>query len=257
MINSVVKAARILSLFSPGEPRLSLRDISRRLKMPKSTAYNLLNTLVAVNFLERVDGELYALGTAIIGLTPNVRVNVELRDRAAPFLRELADCTDESVYLTIRDGASALYIYAIESSGRLLARTAVGVRAPLYCTSVGKALLAFMPHDEVSRLYETTVLDAFTENTLTDYAALQAELLRTRERGYSVDNQEHELNTYCLGAPILDSRNQVIGSCSVSGVSPDIIGVRLPDLSARLMKTAQEISRHMGHIPARNTLVRN
>jgi DNA-binding IclR family transcriptional regulator len=246
-----------MNLFSPDEPRLSLTDISQRLRMPKSTTYNLLNTLVSVNYLERVEGELYALGTAIIGLTPNVRVNVELRDRAAPFLRKLADNTGESVYLTIRDGDHALYIYAIESSGRLLARTAVGVRAPLYCTSVGKAMLAFLPPDEVDTLYQEAGLTAYTDNTLTDLAALHDDLRAVRERGFSIDNQEHELNTYCLGAPLFDARSQIIGSCSVSGVSPDIIGERLPVLSAQLLQTAQEISRHMGHIPARNTLIRN
>ena len=84
MINSVLKAVKILSLFSSEEPRLSLSAISQRLQLPKSTAYNLLNTLVSAGYVERVENDQYALGIAIIGLTPGVRVNVELRDRAAP-----------------------------------------------------------------------------------------------------------------------------------------------------------------------------
>ena len=257
MINSVVKVAKIMSLFSPDEPRLSLSDISQRLQMPKTTTYNLLNTLVSIGYVEKVNGELYALGTAVISLTPNVRVNVELRDQAAPFLRRLADSSNESVYLTIKDGRTALYIYAIESSGRLLARTAVGVHAPLHCTSVGKAILAFLAEDEIDRLYGAAPLEAFTSNTITNVAQLKQALSCIRERGYSIDNQEHELDTFCLGAPILDARSHVIGACSVSGVTPDIIGSRLPSLSASLMQTAQEVSRHMGHIPARKTLARN
>ena len=245
-----------MSLFSPEEPRLSLSEISHRLQMPKSTIYNLLNTLVAVGYVERVEGDQYALGTAIIGLTPSVRVNVELRDRAAPYLRRLADDSHESVYLTIKDGQSALYIYAIESSGRLLARTAVGLHASLYCTSVGKAILAFLPEDEQDQICTAITYDPFTSQTIRDAAQLKRNLVETRERGYSIDNQEHEMDTFCLGAPIFNAHGIVIGACSLSGVTPDILGIRLPALSVSVMQTAQEISRHMGYIPARRTLAR-
>jgi DNA-binding IclR family transcriptional regulator len=108
MIQSVVKALKIMELFSPSEPRLALREISQRLNMPRSTAHNLLNTLVSAGYVEKVDGDQYALGTAIVELTQNVRVNVELRDRAAPFLRRLADSCHESVYLTVRNGRHVL-----------------------------------------------------------------------------------------------------------------------------------------------------
>ena len=104
MINSVLKAIDILHAFSPAEPRLTLAEISRRLGLPKSTAHNLLATLLARGLVEKVDGDHYALGTAVIPLTQSVRVNVELRDRAAPLLRELADACRESVYLTVLDG---------------------------------------------------------------------------------------------------------------------------------------------------------
>src|SRR5690606_23948422 len=120
----------------------TVTDISRRLNMPKSTAHNLLTTLLSDGFIEKTDNDSYALGTAVIMLTQKVRVNVELRDRAAPYLRELADQCDESVYLALPHGDSVLYIYAIESSRRLIARTAVGDLAHLHSTGVGKAILA-------------------------------------------------------------------------------------------------------------------
>lgn len=128
MIKSVAKAVEILMLFSPEEPRLSLAEIARRSGLPKATVHSLLATLVHYGLVERTDDGRYALGTALIPLTQAVRVNVELRDRAAPLLRELADATRESVYLTVRDGDFALYIYAVESPRRLLARTAYGCR---------------------------------------------------------------------------------------------------------------------------------
>jgi DNA-binding IclR family transcriptional regulator len=249
MINSVLKAIRILRLFSAADPVLTLAEISRRLDMPKSTAHNLLNTLLSEGFIEKVDKDSYALGTAIIPLTQNVRVNVDLRDRAAPLLRQLADECRESVYLTTHDADHVLYIYAVESSRRLLARTAVGDRAPFYCTSVGKAILARLPKKAVDSILQNTALVAFTANTITDVDDLYEELARTKERGYAIDREEHEASTFCLGAPILDSRANVIGACSISGSDPEIVGEWVAELSAQVMQTAEEISRRMGFVP--------
>jgi DNA-binding IclR family transcriptional regulator len=255
MINSVLKAIDILNLFSSSEPRLSLATISERLGLPKSTAHNLLTTLLSRGLVERVDSDYYALGTAVIRLTQAVRVNVELRDRAAPLLRELADTCRESVYLTVRDGDYCLYIYAVESPRRLLARTAVGDHVHLHCTSVGKAILASLPDVEVKGIAERVGLPAFTEATITDLDALHKELEETRWRGYAVDIGEHEAGTYCVGAQIFDARARVIGACSISGVDPEIVGGRLPELSSLVKHMAQEISRRMGYVPARPSLI--
>ena len=255
MINSVLKAIDILNTFTPSEPRLSLGEIASRLGLPKSTAHNLLATLLSRGFVEKVDGDHYALGTAIVALTQAVRVNTELRDRAAPLLRQLADSCRESVYLTVLDGDYCLYIYAVESPGRLLARTAIGDHALLHCTAVGKAILAHLPASQMETIVARTGLPASTEATITDLASLQEELEQTRRRGYSLDRQEHEPSTYCIGAPIFDAASRVVGACSISGLDPEITGTRLPELAQRVQYTAQEISRRMGYVPPRRALV--
>ena len=255
MINSVLKAIDILSLFSSTQPRLTLSDISERLGLPRSTAHNLLMTLLSERFIERVDGDQYALGTAIIALSQAVRVNVELRDRAAPLLRELADASRESVYLTVRDGDYCLYIYAIESPRRLLARTAVGDRVCPHCTAVGKAILAALPDGEVEQIVARVGLAAFSEATITEPDNLREELERTRARGFSLDIGEHETGTCCVGAPIFDARATVVGACSISGADPAIVEGRLPELSSRVRLTAQEISRRMGYVPSTPSLI--
>jgi len=255
MVNSVLKAIKIMNLFNESETRLSLGEISRRLDIPKSTAHNLLGTLLFKGYIEKVDGDLYALGTAPLALTQNIRVNVEIRDPAAPILRKLADYAHETVYLTVKDGDYALYIYAVESPQRLLARTAVGDRVPLHCTSVGKAIMAHLPGEEIEAIVGRVGLPVFTENTLDNLNDLQKELTQTRQRGYSLDIAEHELNTYCIGAPVFDRKGRVIGACSISGVSPAIAGDRLEDLSAQVTDAAQEISRRMGYVPTRVSTV--
>jgi DNA-binding IclR family transcriptional regulator len=251
MINSVLKAIKILNLFSASEVRLSLSEISHRLDMPKSTTHNLLTTLLSQEYIEKVDGDLYALGTAPLALSQNIRVNVEIRDPAAPLLRRLADYSRESTYLTIQDGPYALYIYAVESPQRLQARSAIGERVPLHCTSVGKAIMAFLSDEAIEAIVAKVGLPVFTENTLNTLDALRQDLARTRTRGYALDIEEHEVQTYCVGAPVFDRKGHVLGACSISGGSRRIVTDRLTDLSTRVVETARAISRQMGYVPSR------
>lgn len=255
MINSILKAIDIMALFSTSEPRLSLAEISKRLGLPKSTAHRLLATLLSRGFVEKVDGDQYALGTAIMALTQAVRVNVELRDRAAPLLRELADASRESAYLTVRDGDYCLYIYAVESPRRLLARTAVGDRAHMHCTSVGKAILALLPNEEIGEIVARTGLPGFTDTTITDVDALYEDMERTRTRGYALDCEEHETGTYCIGAPIVNEHGRVIGALSISGAEPTIVRERVEEMAAQVVHAAHQVSRRMGYVPSRMSAV--
>lgn len=255
MIKSVAKAMDILHVFSSLEPRLSLAEISRRLDLPKSTTHNLLNTLTHSGFIERIGSDQYALGTAIITLSQSVRVNAELRDRAAPMIRELADSTGETVYLTSYENDQVLYIYAVETSSRLMARTAVGERSPLHCTAVGKAILASLPPERVEAITAelNMGLPRFTEHTISTLDKLRVELEETRKMGYALDRQEHEIGTFCIGARIQNAEGRTIGACSISGRDPEIIAWRREDLAAMLLHTAQETSRQMGYLPIRHS----
>ncbi|MCC6168765.1 MAG: IclR family transcriptional regulator [Caldilineaceae bacterium] len=250
-IRSVHKAVGILRLFSPEEPRLALTEISRRLSLGKSTAHNLLNTLAQDGLVEKLDDGIYALGPDIIALTQAVRINVELRDLAAPLLRRLAENVKESIYLAAFDRVRVLYIYAIESSDRLRARSAVGDHALLHCTAVGKAILSTLPPESVDTIIAEVGLPRYTASTLTTSETLHGELTRIAQQGYATDQGEHEPNYYCVAAPIFDRRGQAIAACSLSGTNPAILGAQLADLSARVVHTAQEISRYMGYIPSR------
>lgn len=250
MIKSVLKAIKIMQLFNEKETRLSLAEISHRLDIPKSTTHSLLNTLLTEGYIEKIDGDSYALGTAALVLTQNIRVNAEIRDPAAPLLRQLADYARESVLLTVRDGDYVLYIYAIESPQRLLARTAVGDRAPMHCTAVGKATLAYLPEEETEAIISRVGMPVFTENTIHDLDTLGKDLAQIRDRGYSIDCEEHEVGIFCIGAPILNRRGEVIAACSLSGTDPALIAARLDDMSGRVLHAAQEISRRMGYVPS-------
>ena len=255
MIGSVLKAIEIMQCFSPDHPTLSLGEISTRVGYPKTTIHTILNTLESKGFIERSEAGIYSLGMAIIPMTQAIRVNVQLRDRAAPLLRELGDFCSESVYLTVLDEPYCLYIYAIESPDRLLERTAVGDVMPMHCTSVGKAILAYLPPERVHSIIAEAGLEQFNSNTHSSEESLFQDLAETRKRGFAIDRAEHELWTYCLGSPIFDERGRVFASCSIAGSDAEIIGSKEPLFSACLRYTAQEISRRMGYVPKGDTLI--
>lgn len=247
VVNSVAKALDILELFSSEAPVVTLGDIANRLGFPRSTAHALLQTLVARGYVEKVQDGRYALGTAVIPLTQAVRVNVELRDRAAPLLRELAIVSRESVYLTVLDDDRVLYIYAIETPQRLLARTAVGDRVNPHCTALGKAILSMLPVEQVGEIVRRTGLVRYTDHTITDLETLLSQLDQVRQQGYAVDEQEHEAGIRCVGAPILAAQGTVVGACSVSGgLDLDVV-----EAAERVVRTAREISLRMGYMATR------
>ncbi len=255
MIGSVIKAIEVMQAFSSSSPILSLADLTNILPYPKTTIFTLLQTLESKGFIEKCNSGQYALGNAIIPLTQAVRVNVQLRDRAAPLLRVLSDYCRESVYLAIPEDSHCLYIYAIESSDRLLARSAVGEIGPMTSSSIGKAILSFLPEKEVDRVIASEGLTRYTEKTIVEPDILKEELREGRWNGFCKDDSEHEVGVYCIGSPIFNEQGEPIAACSISGRKPEILTTNLEKFSSVLRFTAQEISRRMGFIPSRDTMI--
>ena len=253
MIRSLLKAVDLLEAFSIRNSRYTLAELAERTGYPKTTIHTILKTLESRGYVERV-GESYALGSAVISLSQAAIANVEIRDRAAPLLRQMADRLGESVYLTVPGRSHILYIYAIESSQRLEARSAIGDVAYYHSTSVGKAILAHLSLDRVDEILEEVGQPRRTSATITSREALLDELERIRRQGFSTDHSENEVDTYCVGAPIFDASHAVVGSCSVSGNSPRIVDEELLRHAEVIRGTADAISKRLGYMPPRDKL---
>ncbi len=248
IIRSVLRALDVLESFGHDEHILGVTELSKRLGLPKSTTYNLLATLKSRGYIEEDPvSNRYSLGVKLLELGKAVRANVEIRDRAAARLRELAQFSREAVYLTVLHDDHSVYIYSIEAPGRILARSAVGGRAPLHCTAVGKAKMAYLRAEEIDRIIRRVGLPRFTPNTIIDPVALKEELAQVRARGYSVDNEEHEVGIRCVGAPIRDDSGVVIASCSISGPAGRMTDERIAELAPELVQAAEHISRRLGY----------
>ena len=249
MISSVRKALAILTLFTPAQPTLTAAEISAGLGLARGASYHLLATLRACGLVEKCRDNRYALGRGVVALTPAVLVNVELRDRTASILSDLAGNCQQSIGLAVRDGDDCLCIYASESPRRLLARTAVGSRTRLHWTALGKAILALLPEGDVCAIVRRVGLHAATSHTITDLDCLLMDLAQTRARGYAIENQECETGVLSVGAPVLDSAGNVAGSIAIWGDGVDLPPERLGDLSVSVVRAAQEASHRMGYVP--------
>jgi len=249
MVNTVLKAIRILDLLA-AEPNQGISDIARSLGLPKSSVFGILETLSVMGVLER-SGEngKFHLGTKLIEWGNRAQIDLDLCRIARPFLQGLNAQFDETVHLTILDKDEVLYLDCVESRQRLRTYSVIGVRAPLYCTSVGKAILAYQDDDEIRRIAREKGLEAFTERTIADEDQLFKEVRRVRSAGYAVDDMEHEDHLRCVGAPIRNARGEVFASLSLSGPAERNTHERIALMAPSVVRAGLEISRRLGYRP--------
>jgi DNA-binding IclR family transcriptional regulator len=245
-VRSVSRAIRILELLA-GDGRLSAADVSRRLGLPRSSAFELLSTLEQEGLLEKDrERNLYHLGLKLFELGARAQTNLEIRRVALPFLKALNQELDETVHLAVLDDREVLYVECVESTKRLRTYSLLGVRAHLHCTAVGKAILAFLAPEEVEEVLREKGLLRFTDHTLTDLEALRADLEAIRGRGYAVDLMEHEEGFCCVGAPVRDHEGRVFTSVSVSGPFQRITPERIPQIARLVLRCTGEVSWKLG-----------
>jgi IclR family KDG regulon transcriptional repressor len=249
-IQSVNRAIAILSLFTPRRPRLGITEISHILNLPKGTIHGLARTLLNAGFL-RQDRETrkYQLGLKIYEMGIILAGNLEINQRAAGLVNKLAKSVNLVSRIAIWDGDSALITLNVDPRSNPLFTHQIGPRIPAYCSSVGKAILAFLTDQEVDAYLGRTELVPYTLKTVTQKEQLLKELEETRQRGYSIDHEETMLGLACIGAPIFGRGGHLEASISLSGDSVRFQRKQLKGLSEKLLKTAREISQAMGYFP--------
>jgi DNA-binding IclR family transcriptional regulator len=215
VVKSVLKALDILELLD-GEPGLGVTEVAARLDMEKSTAFRLLNSLWLRGYVRKdPESHRYFNGFRLFEMGNNVVKNMGLKEQAFPFLQELSKRTNEAVNLAIRDGKDVVYIDKIESQATIKVDLHVGKRMPMYCTGLGKALLAFMDPDEVKALYPDETFERFTSNTHRNLSSLMEELKRIRKQGFAWDNEEYVRDIVCVAAPVFGTGG-VVAALSVA-----------------------------------------
>jgi IclR family KDG regulon transcriptional repressor len=248
-LSSVANAIRLTKAFSENEYEMGISALASRLGLAKSTVHRLATTLVEYDILEhnRETGK-YRLGLALFELGTLVRRKMDAAGAAQEEIHQLATATGETVQLAILDHLSVLYIRIRESRQAVRMSSSLGSRAPAYCTSVGKALLAFQPLDVVHQVVEQG-LRRLTPNTITDSDMLLAELSSIRTRGYSIDDEEIEIGLRCIAAPIRDHSGQVVAAISVAAPVQRMTKKQIQTTVPTVVAAADAISRRMGFLP--------
>ena len=236
----------LIDILASREEAMSLKDISDKAGLHASTAHRILNDLVTGRFVDRPQAGSYRLGMRLLELGNLVKNRLNVRDAALEPMRELHRITQQPVNLSMRQGDEIVYVERAysERSGMQVIR-AIGGRAPLHLTSVGKLFLA-MDEPQKIRSYATrTGLSGHTKNSLTQLPALEKELAKVRRETYATDNEELELGVRCMAAGIFDDQGRLVAGLSISAPASRLDEAWLP----KLMATAAEISSHLGYQP--------
>jgi len=234
----------VLDVLASHQDPVSLKALSAATGLHPSTAHRILNDLAIGRYVDRPEAGSYRLGMRLLELGNLVKARLNVRDVALTPMRELHKLTHQPVNLSVRQGDEIVYIERTynERSGMQVVR-AVGGRAPLHLTSVGKLFLAGDDAQRVRGYATRTGLAGHTRNSLTDLASLERELALVRQRGVARDDEELELGVRCMAAGIYDDQAKLVAGLSISAPADRLEESWL----ARLKETAVQISTALGH----------
>src|SRR6186713_3363711 len=243
-IQVIERMFALIDVLASREEAISLKEISEKTGLHPSTTHRILNDLATGRFVDRPEAGSYRLGMRLLELGNLVKARLNVRDAALGPMRELHKLTHQPVNLSMRQGDEIVYIERTysERSGMQVVR-AIGGRAPLHLTSVGKLFLAHEDPQRVRAYAARTGLAGHTRNSITELASLERELSRVNQYGTARDNEELELGVRCMAAGILDDQGKLVAGLSISAPADRLEESWLE----RLRATAAQISSALGH----------
>jgi len=246
-LSSVTTAMKLLKTFSEGEAELGVTTLSRRLGVAKSTVYRLATTLVAEGMLEQNrENEKYRLGIALFGLGALVRQRMNVSNEARPHIFALREATNETVRLAVLDGSEILFVYDLESTQAIRMRANLGDRKPAFCSSEGRAMLAFQDEAMIEAILGGNLVRR-TAKTETDPAQLRKALARVRKSGYAQEDEQCEAGMRSLAAPIRDAEGRVVAAVGVAGPRQRLTEDVLEKFAPQVIETARAVSSRLGY----------
>ena len=246
-IQSLDRGLHLLEAVARAGRPVPLAELTPLLELDRSSVFRLANTLRLRGFLAQVPGtKEYVLGSAVWRLASQFRFRDSLVLLAKESVNALAAEMGETTHLAIREGREAVLIDHQLTDQPVGVSAGSGFGVPLHCTSVGKALLADCDLPELEAICGGDALPRFTRYTLVTLKALAADCRKTRQRGYSLDDEEHHERVRCIGAPIRDAAGAVVASIGVSAPAERIPKNRFASIGARVIAAANQIAGKLG-----------
>lgn len=249
-VQSVDRVFDIIEALGQNPRGMSLTGLSNDVGLHSSTTHRLVTSLINRGYVYKtIDTGKYALTTKLLQVGTRVVDSMNLVSIARPYLEELADFTSETVHLVARRADEVVYLYKEDTNNSIVRMASfVGSVAPMYCTGVGKCILANLSPKEIAAIWGRTDVVAYTENTITDFSALEEELRRIRQNGYGEDCEEHEKGVACVAAPIFDYTGSPVAAISVSFPTSRITAQRRQAFSQQIVKSCSAISTVLGYV---------
>lgn len=247
MSQSIQRAIDLIRLTA--QRPVSLTEAADEIGVHKSTALRILQTLESARFVRRTGAGTYVFGSGLIELSERTLGSIDLRQQAAPILRELQRRVGHTVHLAQLTGDEIIYVDKVDSglNAAITLPSRVGNAVSLYASAVGKAILAHLPRSDRDRLLQHVEYVPFTATTMTDRDSLEIELTHVRQRGWAVDDGELESYIRCVAVPVRDSRGDVKAAMSITAIdavaSLDTLKEHLPLLNG----ASRAISAELGY----------
>lgn len=244
-VQSADRLFGILELLSLKIRGMSLAEICQEMGLPKASASRMLSALMTHGYVVRdADTRKYRLTMRMFQVGSRVADSTGVLRAARPYLDGLAQQTGETVHLVTRQQNEVLYLYKEDGgAGAVRMASFVGLRNPMYCTGVGKSILAFLPDEEMAAVWNSTAVKAFTDRTITELDKMRLEAAVIREQGFALDLEEHEEGVRCIAAPILDANGRPVAAISLSAPANRLDEARIEQLAPLVLKAAKEIAK--------------
>ena len=208
-VQSIDRALDIVEALSVQPHGMLLKDLSAEVGLHVSTTHRLLASLVSRGYVQKdIETGKYRLTVRLFEIGSRAISGMNLVSISRPYLEQLAAGTGETVHLVARNNDEVVYLYKEDRRESVIHMASfVGLRSPMYRTAVGKSILALLPEEEVRRIWDRSVIEPLTPNTIVRYDDLLENLAIVRQRGWAMDNEENELGVLCIAAPIKDFTN--------------------------------------------------
>jgi DNA-binding IclR family transcriptional regulator len=239
------RALRILEYLAHHQEGSALKPLCEHLKMPMSSAHDLMSSLVELDAVRLLDQKTYVLGPRSLVMALSIVDSVDLRQLSRPFLLQLCESVNENTYLAVRSGNTVTYADRYEAGQNLSVVMKLGGDRPLHGSSIGKLFAAFNG-DLQERVLTSPELEQLTPFTLTDRERLAGELAVIRDRGYSVSDGESVEGIIGLATPIFDSHGAVNAAVHISAPRGRLSADRLPVVVTEMLRTGAAISEQLG-----------
>ena len=254
LIQTIERVAAILDVLARSAKGISLGDLAGKVELPKGTAHRILSSLMHFDFVrQHAETRNYSLGFKLVELGSSLLEQINIRKEAESFLTALSQKTGETVYLAILDRTEVVYIEKIETEDNsigLRASSKVGQRNKVYCCSLGKILLAYLPDGELDQILSEIDFVQKTENTITDSLQFRDHLKAVHSRGYAIDDEESERGIRCVAAPVRNEVGVTVAAVSISGPAIRVTREKAQGtLKDDVIATALEISQELGFRP--------